>query len=240
MTARTTTTRRHRATAVTAAAALVVGTALVAAAPAPRHGHGHGHGPRHGHHHGHEPARIADSLVELIEPELARDDLSTFERDVLQRAVDTGRIEQADYDEAVDRYLACMSDAGFAETRRRLLNGLDQLTLVQPDGVDGTAYLLAYIDAADVCATGTTKRVEAYFALQQGNPDLLADPFEAAVRCLAAYGLVDARVTARRLERLLTSGVDAAPFDVMSLEAQTCFLGVGLAVVVDDRASPTS
>ena len=226
MAARRTTTTRRRTTAATAIAALVGGVLLLACAPPP---------------HPLEPGRIADSLVELLAAELALDDLSTFERDVLQRAVDTGRIEQGDYDEAVDRYPRCMADAGFEVDSRRLLDGLQQLTHTRPDDVeDPAAYTLAYLEAGDACATGTTRRVEAFFTLQQANPDLIADPYEVAVRCLAAAGLVDGRFTARRLEHHLDRGFDGVRFDVMSLEAQTCFHGAGLAVSVGSTASPDS
>ncbi|ADG73770.1 conserved hypothetical protein [Cellulomonas flavigena DSM 20109] len=225
MTARRTTPRRTRTTALAAAVALAGGALLLACAPTPP---------------GHGPARIADSLAELLEAELALDDLSDLERDVLQRAVDTGRIEQADYDEAMARYLRCMADAGFEVDARQLLNGLYQLTHERPDGADDPGYTLEYLETGDACATGTTRRIEAFFTLQQANPDLLADPYEVAVRCLTAARLVDGRLTARRLERLVDRGLAGVPFDVMSLEAQTCFHGAGLAVAVGAPASPAS
>lgn len=177
------------------------------------------------------PDRIADSLADLVEDQLAHADLSPFERDVLERALATGTIDAADYDEAFARYDRCMVDAGYRHDVTRLPNGLFLRVVERPEDPDPQD-LERYWETDDACATGTLKVVESLFTLQQANPDLLTDAFEVAVRCLAAGGLVPVGFDRDDLETLFQEGFDDAPFDARTLEAQSCLMGAGLAVAL--------
>ncbi|MEA5453686.1 hypothetical protein SPF06_03030 [Sinomonas sp. JGH33] len=67
--------------------------------------------------------KIAGSFEELLDFKLSRSDINDFERDVYKRAKETGRIAQADYDEAYARYADCMSERGYPVTLKKLPNG---------------------------------------------------------------------------------------------------------------------
>ncbi|NMM93758.1 hypothetical protein [Bifidobacterium oedipodis] len=175
-------------------------------------------------------ARIAPSMNALFDQYLAKDTLSQFEREVLQRARDNGKISAEDYETAHDKQMSCMSQNGWEEQTRKLSNGLYQTTGVSPTP-STDAEVNDYMEASDTCSTGTSKIIESLYQLQQGNPGLLADPYETAVECLKKNDLVDESFTGRKLENAL-GGDDAAknlPFDISSDTAQSCIAGAGLA-----------
>lgn len=176
-------------------------------------------------------AKIAPSMSALFDQYLAKDTLSQFERDVLQRAKKTGKISAEDYETAHDKQTACMAENGWQEQTRKLSNGLYQTTGVTP--VPSTdAEVNKYMEASNTCSEGTTKIIESLYQLQQGNPGLLADPYETAVECLKKSSLVDDAYTGRKLENALNGAGTGKglPFDSTSDAAQSCFAGAGLAV----------
>lgn len=178
--------------------------------------------------------RIAPSLVALFEQYLERDDLSDFERTTLQQARQSGKIRAQDYETAHAKELSCLTDNGYTITTRKLSNGLYQTMTIAPlpasdDEVD------RYLDASDRCAQGVSKIIESLYTLQQGNPDLLSDSYEAAVVCLREAGLVDDAFTGDRLEQLINSDISGQelPFEPNLDSAQSCFAGAGLALSID-------
>ncbi|MBT1179038.1 hypothetical protein [Bifidobacterium vespertilionis] len=176
-------------------------------------------------------ARIAPSMSALFDQYLTKDTLSQFERDVLQRAKKTGKISAEDYETAHGKQAACMAENGWQEQTRKLSNGLYQTTGVTP--VPSTdAEVNKYMEASNTCSEGTSKIIESLYQLQQGNPGLLADPYETAVECLKKSNLVDNAYTGRKLENALNGDGTSKglPFDATSDAAQSCFTGAGLAV----------
>ena len=149
----------------------------------------------------------------------------------LQRAKKTGKISAEDYETAHDKQTACMAENGWQEQTRKLSNGLYQTTGVTP--VPSTdAEVNKYMEASNTCSEGTSKIIESLYQLQQGNPGLLADPYETAVECLKKSSLVDDAYTGRKLENALNGdgASKGLPFDASSDAAQSCFTGAGLAV----------
>lgn len=175
--------------------------------------------------------KIASSMSALFDQYLAEDTLSQFEREVLQRAKENGKISAEDYETAHDRQMSCMAENGWEEQSNKLSNGLYQTTGVNP--VPSTdAEVNKYMEASSTCSEGVSKIIESLYQIQQGNPDLLADPYETAVECLKKSSLVDDAYTGRKLEQALNgdNGSENLPFDTSSDAAQSCFAGAGLAV----------
>ncbi|MDR1386388.1 MAG: hypothetical protein LBJ44_02125 [Propionibacteriaceae bacterium] len=169
-------------------------------------------------------ARIADSLVTLFQRELEREQISDFEREIFTRAVETGRIDPADYEEAHLRYDRCMRDAGFPLTYSKRSSGVYSTDT----WIGESAELLG--DQGLICSRGVLARVEALFNLQQNNPDLLVDDREVAVRCLAKAGLVPSSYAVEDFQRdFIDWGADSEgpPFDPMDPVANDCLAGAG-------------
>lgn len=143
---------------------------------------------------------------------------SDFEKDVLA----DGKIEQAEYAEAWQRYISCMQENGFPNT-----------TLVGPDadglyseqttstgsanGDDVDANMSASYD----CATGTTLLIAEIYKQQSVNPQHLT--FEdAVVDCLIAEGLVDSDYTAEDLNREGKASGERS-YDMSDPKSNACF-----------------
>lgn len=176
--------------------------------------------------------RIAAGFGALVEQHLARDDLSEFEREVLERARETGEIAAEDYETAHAREAACLADAGFDVEHEKLANGLYASTprlAHVADNAERGRLVDAYMAATVRCGEGVSIVIESLYTLQQGNPDLLADQDEAAVQCLRRAGLVPGDYTAETFAAELTNSFRGSPFDPGSDAARACFAGVGLA-----------
>ncbi len=176
--------------------------------------------------------KIAGSLVALFEQRLENPNLSDFERDVFERAVETGRIDPADYEEAFQRYEACMSDLGYQDTWVMGPDGIYQITPPQSVITGGQAALDEYGERGTDCADGTTMRIEATYGQQQNNPNLLADPREIAIECLQGLGAVPEDYSPDDLERELGGDVSAATFDPTDPEQNQCLRGAGFTLAV--------
>ncbi|WP_169171446.1 hypothetical protein [Bifidobacterium oedipodis] len=152
-------------------------------------------------------------LVDDWKAELESDDLSDFERGVLQQAVETGRITQDDYEQAQALYVRCMETSGYDRlVFDKLPNGLYSLS-DESQTDDG------YFDAMVTCSQGTTSVIEAEYRAQQDNPKRYKDNGIVAVQCLREAGVVDDSYTAAqfnngldRLSKTRSSG--AAEEDV--------------------------
>ncbi|MCI6531879.1 MAG: hypothetical protein SO053_08700 [Bifidobacterium animalis] len=172
---------------------------------------------------------------------LQNDDLSDFERNVLERAVSTGSITQDDYEQAYTKYLQCMTNAGY-----------DQLKYTKmPDGL----YRLSneaktdegYFDQSVQCSDGTIRVIEAAYRDQQDNPERYKDSGIIAAQCLRDAKIVDDTYTAAQFneasQRYLngdeTDPSDLFGFPITGSNQQTLYClalgGVGLAI--EDDAS---
>jgi len=176
--------------------------------------------------------KIAASLGALFDQYLARDDLSAFEREVLERAKANGKIAAEDYENAHAQEAACMNDAGYDIGYEKLANGLYKSTPHLPQLADNGAngkQVDEYMAASEQCAEGVSIVIESLYTLQQGNPDLLVDQDEAAVQCLRKAGLVPGDYTAETFAAELTNSFRNSPFDPNGDAAQACFAGAGIA-----------
>lgn len=175
---------------------------------------------------------IAENFSELVTSALEDPNLQEFDRQVLERAQDTGRIQQADYDEAYSRFAQCMEVSGKPVSLTKLSNGLYQVENTPlSDGED----IETALQMVDKCSAGTINRLSELYNIQQGNPELLADPYEVAYKCLETKGLVNSQFTLDDLREVLRSPgpegsalEDRLPFDPYGDEAQACFVGANL------------
>ncbi|WP_377939054.1 hypothetical protein [Alloscardovia venturai] len=62
-------------------------------------------------------ARLASSLSDLISQELQDQDLSDFQRVILERAKDAGGVSVSDYESAWSGYRSCMLGKGYKEIK---------------------------------------------------------------------------------------------------------------------------
>ncbi|HET9517046.1 MAG TPA: hypothetical protein VFO77_04905 [Actinoplanes sp.] len=157
---------------------------------------------------------------------------SDFEREALGRAISTGKIDPADYEEAFNRYRRCAQDAGQNETYTKLPNGIYRVTPpgdMAPDAVD------AYAETMKECASNAgLVSLEALYRTQVDNPDLLANPKLIVVRCLVKAGLVPADYTEAKLTTFITGDQEGpGDFDPMSAQAQRCLTAGGIAMRID-------
>ncbi|MBN9374871.1 MAG: hypothetical protein J0I40_05670 [Cellulomonas sp.] len=155
---------------------------------------------------------------------LARDAVTTdFERDVLDRAIASGSISDADYAEAVARYLDCTSRKGYTIDAVKLSNGIYRW---QPQNVTNDQ---AYLNDTYVCAQGTVMVIESLYRMQVVNPDGL-DPAHAAVRCLTKYDIVDDTYTVDDFNHDADDGFAHAPFDATGDMAAMCLTSLGFEI----------
>jgi len=171
---------------------------------------------------------LAGSMTELFAQYLDGEALSDFEREVLERAAETGAISQADYDEAFTQYQQCVSDLGYTETWTQLPSGVYQVTPPLFDSQEATD---RYAEQATECATGTVMVVEALFNQQQVNPDLLSESRAVAVDCLLEGGFVDGTYTVEDFDRDLETPPEAS-FDVSDPIANACLSSAGYSIAV--------
>jgi hypothetical protein len=160
---------------------------------------------------------------------------SDFERAALDRAIKTGRIDPADYEEAFSRYRLCAQGAGLAETYTKLPNGIYRVTPPSDLGSereDVQAYAKSMADCAERAGLIS---LEALYRTQVDNPELLADGRLVTVRCLIKEGMVPGDYTVEKLMAFLGSAeADTSAggdFDPIDAEAQKCLTAGGMAVV---------
>ncbi|MEA5453684.1 hypothetical protein SPF06_03020 [Sinomonas sp. JGH33] len=182
--------------------------------------------------------KIAGSFEELLDFKLSRSDLNDFEREAYMRAKETGRIAQADYDEAYARYADCMSERGDPVTLKKLPNGLyqEKAAPLKPG-----QSLEQSMDIVSACQKITVGYLPEMFAFQQGNPELLRDMDEAAYRCLERSSLVPEGYSLEQFSKSMNepepgggSRLNDMPFDFKSDDVQACLVGAGIALGVVD------
>ncbi|MEA5453688.1 hypothetical protein SPF06_03040 [Sinomonas sp. JGH33] len=175
------------------------------------------------------PRKIAGSFDELLDHRLSLPDLNDFEREVYQRAKESGRISQADHDEAYSRLSACMTESGKPITLRKLKNGLYRITSTPLDPNESTEHAIAIISS---CEDSTTGFIPELFQIQQVNPELIGDSFEVTYRCLERAGLVPDGYSLERFKKAQLEppppgkrSTDDLPFDLNSEDFQACEIG---------------
>jgi hypothetical protein len=171
--------------------------------------------------------RMAPNLTALFQQALKDPKLTPFEREVLTRAARTGRISDADYEEMHNRYARCMKDLGFPQTFTKMPNGIYQIQGSVPADMDEKTFHDTYNAATLKCSYPA---IDALYKTQQGNPDLLANPYEVAVRCLVKIGAVPPSYTTDALKADLRSDLSGAPFTVSDPQVNNCLYSAGFAI----------
>ncbi len=131
----------------------------------------------------------------------------------LERAVlEDGKVTRSEYEEAMQRYVACIGDGGSSVTLKE--QGGYYVYQVSGD-------IEHYDQISEGCARGTTVLIEPLYVDVLTNPDRL-DPDEALARCYVAAGLVAAPFGAQDLRDLMTAaGADGSvgtPIDPAAVE----------------------
>ncbi|WP_310022545.1 hypothetical protein [Microbacterium resistens] len=180
--------------------------------------------------------KLAPSLEALIDRVLSREDLSEWDRTTLGRAANAGSISQADYEEGMNLFGACMESVGFKFAETKLLNGVIEYQPV--DGVSFGDDVDAQAKAQADCYASTNAATQEIFRMQQANPDLLADFPQAAVNCLKKAGVVGDDFTKEQFQETIgmkkRADESAKPlFDVMSAKAHTCLYSLGYLVLTE-------
>ena len=139
-------------------------------------------------------AERIESLESIFKSETSRKDLDDFERDVLNRAVKTGRIDPADYEAAHDKYLECMANAGYDEHDTKMPDGLYKSSETMDPNIDSKQWFKQSV----TCSDHTTGIIEGLFRDQQDNPERYKDPGILAAQCLMDAGIVDKTYTAAK------------------------------------------
>ena len=130
---------------------------------------------------------------------------SDFEKAVLE----DGEITRAEYEEAVERYVSCMADAGI-EVGLHEQGGYYTYSSAAAPGFDATH---------DGCAEGTTLLIAGLYIAQLTNPGA-EDYDELIVVCLVRAGVVEADYTA---EQFAADATDQTfPFDDSSADFHGC------------------
>lgn len=127
-----------------------------------------------------------------------------------------------------------MATSGKPVTLTKLSNGLYKIENTPLS--EGETIQLA-MSIVTACEAGTTNEIGELYGIQQGNPELLANPYEIAHSCLAAKGVVDSNFSHEDLRKIMGSPgnpgstlEDRLPFDPYSDEAQACFVGANMAL----------
>lgn len=179
-----------------------------------------------------ETQYIANNFREIIDEALTRPYLQEFDRAVLERAKEAGRIEQSDYDEAYSRFEQCMRSNGEPVTLRKLSNGPYRV-VTTPLSPGET--LESAMEVVTECERGTILHLADLYGIQQGNPKLLANPDQIAYECLEAKGLLTSEFSLEEFTEIMTKpgppGVpleERLPFDPYADEPQACLVGANM------------
>ncbi|ALJ21514.1 hypothetical protein [Microbacterium sp. No. 7] len=175
-----------------------------------------------------ETGTYASSLEAMIEQELERNELSDWDRAVLEKALETGQISRADYLEGADMYEQCMAAASVAMKRTDHPNGLieHQPATVSADDAERDAK----ISADHECMRAGWGRTQELYSFQTANPDLLRDSSEVVVRCLFDAGIIDEDFTRDDFQAYVRDDYtpEKLPFDIMDATVQSCLWGAGI------------
>ncbi|WP_415856848.1 hypothetical protein [Sinomonas sp. G460-2] len=153
------------------------------------------------------------SLLALLDLKRSHPDLNDFERQVYLRAKETGRITQADYDEAYARYSECMTTAGKPVELRKLKNGLYYEKLAPISSDESTEQVMMVVSSCQKSTTG-------YLPERSG---LVPD----------GYSLEEYTKTMQNPKPGGGSRLSDMPFDFKSDDVQACLIGAGIALAIE-------
>lgn len=165
--------------------------------------------------------KLADSFTALISEKLTGE-VTDFETQVLERALDRGTISQSDYEEAHDRYRECMVQHGVETEELRFPNGVIHATPPKPDDEFSVERL---VELDYTCARSTIFVIDELYVVQQGNPGLLRDTAAAGVACLHREKLAPSSFSRDDFESAFGpehDDYDGLPFDVKDERVQMC------------------
>ncbi|MCH9275825.1 hypothetical protein JS533_006010 [Bifidobacterium amazonense] len=170
--------------------------------------------------------RIASSLEAQIDRllKLSRNDSSydAFQREALERAKETGRVSDVDYEKAWSNVKQCLYDLGYKEVLLiKYPNGVYRMANVGPSDVKVTSQMLDKWreDKAD-CMFENVVDVDGIYRLQTANPSLYGNRYEAVADCLRRAEVVSKDYTAARFQEDEDKGDYG--FDVSDPEAAGC------------------
>lgn len=169
--------------------------------------------------------RLAGSLTELFQQTLDMDtgEVSPIEREAIERAIATGRIDTLDYEAAHVRYAQCMIGNGFEPQFRKTPEGYYINLGLDNNGRDDDM-------ATHWECMKDNAILDQLFRFQQGNPELFADQRLVAIQCLRGVGLIDARYTVDDFERDINYVGDSTfPFSEYDEVANNCLFYAGYA-----------
>ncbi|WEV67571.1 hypothetical protein OZX72_00765 [Bifidobacterium sp. ESL0769] len=175
--------------------------------------------------------KLAPNLTALFDQYLAKKSLSNYEREVLTRAKENGKISSEDYQAAHTKETSCLAAKGWKTLEHMGPGGFyinDGTDPVPKDAAESEK--MQKVDSQ--CAEGVSKNIEYLYVTQQSNPELLADDYEATVHCLHRHKIADGKFTAKKLKDAMNGTGDPQkkiPFDMNTDDAMTCFAAGGMA-----------
>lgn len=173
-----------------------------------------------------DPTEATPNSSRLSRAEKVAEVRQNPESELEARVLQDGVVSTDEYNEAVNAYLACMSDAGY-----EMLTSANQFVPGMYDYAhDSSATPEAERDSdrlfttSDDCSVGTTMNIEAIFGDQIVNPDDV-DIMALTVSCLETTGVVESGVlTPEYLTSALSQETPDLPFDLWEDQAMSCLL----------------
>ena len=179
-------------------------------------------------------ARIAASLSDYAQSLLDSDEsgptpMAQSQREILQKAADTGEITAGDYERAWAGYRQCVVDRGWTDpVLRRYPNGIIENSSMDISGLTEDQDRQVTRDAVE-CTNLYVRDVATVYGFQVGNASLLQDADSAIVDCLHQANLVpsDYDATTFRRERPLYLDDENTVLDFSDMEVRGCFAANG-------------
>jgi hypothetical protein len=169
----------------------------------------------------------------FFEQQLGDPALTPLEAEVLDRAVTTGFMSAADYEQVHSVFEQCMLQHGVDLPWKKGTDGV-----YYPVGYDTTqvGFTDAQFTVADRECEPLQSVVQYAYQMQQSNPDLLKDPSEQALACLRRRGIVDASYAIAQFKQEQTAGgMGQFPFDPFDPVANACLAAAGFLYLFVDN-----
>lgn len=180
-----------------------------------------------------QAGRLADSMETMAQQRIDAGGLSHWDEAVMKKALETGAISQADYEEGASLFMACMNDAGMNFTSRTHLNGV--IEFVAPQRATSEEESAQQATAQAKCYESTFAATQELFRMQQANPDLLSNFPLATANCLKSAGVVSDDFTEKDFVEAIQprdEGESAALLDFEDERVQTCLYSLGYSIGV--------
>lgn len=176
--------------------------------------------------HGSQPTavRLADSFEAMYASWLEDPELTERDVEILTEAQATGRVTQVQYEDALERLVDCMADAGYDLDLTTYPSGI--VNVQPPATVTDPDRMMA---AKHRCEQRTSIHAIMGYEMQQANPDLYADPSLRAFTCLRDGDLIADSGTVEDVRRFMFASMRGDfPFDSDDLGVEACFYGAGM------------